>query len=302
MDKRFYKPLALFLALALSLTACGGGKQGEETKGPENSGAVEGTNITNTQAIKDYVEWQTSASEMETMLPHYSEASVDLRVLINCYSTLLENDSKGVLVPGLAERWERNEDSSVWTFYLRKGVHWVDWQGNEKDECVAQDWKTSMEWILNYHKNGAKNTSMLLATVAGAGDYYNYTKDLPEDEAKALTYDNPEFAKVGIETPDNYTIVYTCSQPTPYFETLAPSACMLPLPQGQIDAIGVDATLGQTYDVMWFNGPYRTSWTSSTATPSGWRRTRATGTPTAPSLTPSPSRWSRTATWTTSCS
>lgn len=256
MDKRFGRPLALFLALALSLTACGG-KQGEETKDPENSGAVGGTTITNTQAIKDYVEWQTAASEMETMLPLYSEASVDLRVLVNCYSTLLENDSKGALVPCMAERWEKNEDASVWTFYLRKGVHWVDYEGNEKDECVAQDWKTAMEWILNYHKNSAKNTSMLLATIQGAGDYYNYTKGLSEDEAKALTYENDEFAKVGIETPDNYTIVYTCSQPTPYFETLCPAVCLFPLPQGQVDEIGVDATLGQTYQTMWFNGPYR---------------------------------------------
>lgn len=257
MEKKIRKTLALFLALALSLTACGG-KQGEESKSPENSAAVEGTpSVTDTQAVTDYVEWQLSSTEMENMLPLHSEASADLKVLINCYSTLLENDSTGKLVPGIAESWEKNEDASVWTFHLRKGVHWVDYQGNEKDECTSEDWKTSMEWILNFHKNEAKNTSMLNATVAGASEYYNYTKELSETEAKALTWDNPEFAKVGIETPDDYTIVYHCSQPTPYFETLFTSACFFPLPQGQVDEIGVDATLGQTFQNMWFNGPYR---------------------------------------------
>jgi len=184
MEKKIRKTLALFLALALSLTACGG-KQGEETKSPENSAVVgDSTVITDTQAVTDYVEWQLSSNEMETMLPQNSESSVDMKVLVNCYATLLENDSKGKLVPGMAESWEKNEDASVWTFHLRKGIHWVDYEGNEKDECTARDWKTSMEWILNFHKNGAKNTSMLVATAPAPRSTTTTPRPCPRPRAR----------------------------------------------------------------------------------------------------------------------
>ena len=36
----------------------------------------------------------------------------------------LEDGTK--IGPGLVEKWESNEDTSIWTFYLRKGVKWSD--------------------------------------------------------------------------------------------------------------------------------------------------------------------------------
>ena len=80
-----------------------------------------------------------------------------------------------------------------------------------------------MEWILNYAKNGSNNTSMLRAMVAGAEEYYQYTKALTENEgeeaAKALKSDNPEFQKVGIEAPD---ATHLTSSPAPILTPSAP--------------------------------------------------------------------------------
>ena len=41
--------------------------------------------------------------------------------------------------------------------------------------------------VLNYHKNDAKNTSMPTQMIAGAQEYYDYTKELDEADAMALT-------------------------------------------------------------------------------------------------------------------
>ncbi|HEU5314837.1 MAG TPA: ABC transporter substrate-binding protein [Chloroflexota bacterium] len=38
--------------------------------------------------------------------------------------------------PGFAEKWETNEDASVWTFYLRKGIKWSDGQPFTVDDIL----------------------------------------------------------------------------------------------------------------------------------------------------------------------
>jgi len=241
--KRF---AALTLALALTLTACGG--NGETGEDPE----------TKSGEITDFVDWELSNAEMETFLIQYSEARVDLQVLVNCVSPLLEVDNHGKLHGALADTWGTDDNGLTWTFHLKEGVHWVNQAGEEQAECVAQDFLTSMEWILNYHKNAAKNTSMLTALIDGAQEYYDYTKDLPEEEAKALKATDETFlSTVGIEAPDDYTVVYHCDGPCPYFETVTCAACLFPLSQALVDTLGVDGTFSQTPETMWYNGPYR---------------------------------------------
>ena len=75
-------------------------------------------------------------------------------------------DAEGKVQPGVAESWETSEDGLTWTFHLRQGVKWVDQNGNEKGEVTAQDFLTSLEWVLNFHKNDAANTSMPMEMIA----------------------------------------------------------------------------------------------------------------------------------------
>ena len=60
----------------------------------------------------------------------------------------------------------------TWTFRLRDDVTWVDVDGNEKAKCVSQDWCTAMEWMLNFHKNDAVNSTLLRQMVKGAEEYF----------------------------------------------------------------------------------------------------------------------------------
>ena len=173
MKKKNMRLLALLLAAVLALSACGGGNKddssgGGETTPPASTGTdTPGTTPaepsepagTKAEPVKDFTTYQTAANEMETFLVFNNEGQATQDVLANCMVGLLEVTPKGTLQPAIATEWGTENGGLTWTFKLRDDVTWVDVNGNEKAKCTAQDWLTSLEWVLNYHKNDAKNTS-----------------------------------------------------------------------------------------------------------------------------------------------
>lgn len=269
MKSKIAKILALLLAALMVLSACSGAtnsnntNETNETNEASNAAddgdtAAAPTPSNGGEPIKDLVVWETTGTrELEGFFILNTEKAADLNVLCNAYSPLLEVDNKGVLQPAVATEWGTEDSGLTWTFRLRDDVTWVDVEGNYMADCTAQDWVTAMEWILNYHKNGANNTSMLLALVEGAQEYYDYTKELDEDEAKAIRATDSVFLDtVGIEAPDDYTLIYHCTSNCPYFDTLCTSAAMYPVSQAEIDDKGVDNMIGMSNLEMWYNGPY----------------------------------------------
>ena len=144
-------------------------------------------------------------------------------------------------------------------FHLKEGITWVDYKGEYMADCTSEDWLTGLEWVLNYAKNKSANTSMPIEMITGAADYYNYTKELTEtegeDAAKALGLDK-FLEMVGIEAPDDYTLIYHCVDKLAYFPSVATYNCLAPLSADLIAEIGVDGYFGATYETMWYNGPY----------------------------------------------
>lgn len=246
--KKRAKWLAVVLAAALAVSAvgCGSGKKGGSDKGKD--GAAE--------EIKDLVTFEVPSREMENVFILNTEMSNDLNVLCNTNEGLLETDEKGKLIAGIATEWGTEDAGLTWTFKLRDDVKWVDQQGNEKADMIADDYVTALEWILNSHKNDAgNNASMPIATIKGAKEYREYTAGLSAEEALAL--DKEKFKEmVGIETPDDYTVIYHCAAPTPYFDTFAVSACLYPISQAFFDEIGVENVKSAGIDQLWYNGPY----------------------------------------------
>lgn len=208
--------------------------------------------------IKDLRAYETTNREMETWCYHYSQAAVDLNVLSNFYDHLLTNDANGALVPCIAKEWSSPDGGQTWIFKLNEGVTWVDYQGNYKADCTAQDWITGLEWVLNAGKNQAANTTMPIEMIKGAGDYYAYTKELGEEEAKKLGTEK-FLEMVGLEAPDDYTLIYHCVDKLSYFPSVACYNCLAPLSAKLIEEIGVDGYFGAEYTTMWYNGPYTCS-------------------------------------------
>ncbi len=256
--------LILALSMVLALVACGGTNNADNSANGSNTNNTQSetpdtsSNTTNDgQPIKNLVTWQTSgANEMGVFLMLNSESQAEHDVLSNCYTPLLEVNNKGQLQPAAATEWGTKDGGLTWTFQLRDDVTWVDMNGEFMANCTAQDWLTALEWILNFHKNGAMNTSMPCTLIKGAQDYYDYTKDLTMEEAYALKADGKFAEMVGIEAPDDYTLIYHCTKNAPYFDTLATCACLYPLSQAEIDETGVENMLAIDNTTMWYNGPY----------------------------------------------
>ena len=205
--------------------------------------------------IKNFKDYQTQANEMETFCYHYSQAAVDLNVLSNCYDHLLTNDAVGALVPAAAKNYYTTDGGQTWIFELNEDITWVDYTGEYMADCIAEDWAVGLEWVLNYHKNQSANTSMPIEMIQGAGEYYEYTKALSEEEGKALGLDK-FYEMVAVSCPNDYTIQFVCVDKLAYFPSVATYNCLAPLSAELIAEIGVDGYFGADYTTMWYNGPY----------------------------------------------
>ena len=277
MKKNLKTWLALLLAAAMlfsTLTACGSSssdtEEAEETtteetaeeteeadEAEEEETEAEEAEQSEDNAITDYIDYRLVTEEMSTFLIQYGESGYDLYVLTNLYDGLLTNDTDGNLAACLAESWGTDDNGLTWTFNLRQDACWVDVNGEKMADLTSADFVTSMEWILNAWKNEGANTSMLIEMIDGAEEYYSYTSSLTEEEALALEWNNEYFLEtVGIETPDDYTVVYHCLAEKPYFDSVATYCCLYPLCAELIEQVGVENMAGLDNTEIWYSGPY----------------------------------------------
>lgn len=260
MSKQFTKMLALGLAAMMVLSGCGG--TSTETKTPEESTAEkaeqEQTGVETTRELKEVVIPKIATSELTTFNFLHTQNGDDGVVLYNLWDGLLSSNSWGQIIAGIADEWGTEDGGLTWKFHLRDGVKWVDVNANEKADCVADDFATGLEWVLNFHKNEAVNTSMPMEMIKGAREYYEYTKTLSEEEGYALTAgEGAKFREmVGIEVLDEHNLIYHCIAEKPYFDTLAASNCLYPLAQGLVDELGIDGVNAMNNENMWYNGAY----------------------------------------------
>ena len=265
MKKTLSKLLALALTASLLLSGCGGNAEGGNNEANTQGGQAnaEGSDkkeeASSKDEIKDLYIARNAVRELETFNILYTQRQEDSENLTSLVDGLLESNPKGELVPCIAEEWGSEDGGLTWTFKVREGVKWVDVNGNEKADCNAQDFATGLEWVLNFYKNDSNNTAMPIEMIKGAKEYYEYTKTLSEDEAKALTAgEGSKFREmVGLETPDDHTLIYHCVTEKPYFDSLASYVALYPLSQGMVDELGgADAVKAMNNENMWYNGCY----------------------------------------------
>ena len=235
------------------LSACGGSKS--DNGSSTAASGIEAPNSTGGTPLKEYISWESANRELESWNVLYSQQLTDINVTTNMWDGLMSFDCYGKLVPAIASSWEANEDSTVWTFHLRDDVDWVDVNGEVKEHITATNFLVGLEWVLNAYKNEANNTSMPTLYVVGADEYYEKTKEMG-DAAASLTYQDMLDAGVGIEAADDYTLVFTCKDPCPYFDSVASYTSFYPAPQGLIDELGIDGFRACDNTNMWFCGPY----------------------------------------------
>ena len=252
-DRRTFLKGAGAVGAASLLAACG-----EKSNNTGNGAAASGAaapNSTGATPLKEFISFESGNRELESWNMLYSQRAEDANVVTNLWDGLLSFDCYGKVVPAIASSWEHNEDATVWTFHLRDDVDWVDCNGQVKAHLTSKDFLVGFEWVMNAIKNEANNTSMPNDTIVGAYEYYELTKEAG-DAAADMTYEDMLAAGVGIEAPDDYTLVFTCPSACPYFDTVAAYNSFYPVAPALIEELGVDGFRSCDNTTMWYNGPY----------------------------------------------
>ena len=252
-DRRTFLKGAGAVGAASLLAACG-----EKSNNTGNGAAASGAaapNSTGATPLKEFISFESGNRELESWNMLYSQRAEDANVVTNLWDGLLSFDCYGKVVPAIASSWEHNEDATVWTFHLRDDVDWVDCNGEVKAHLTSKDFLVGFEWVMNAIKNEANNTSMPNDTIVGAYEYYELTKEAG-DAAADMTYEDMLAAGVGIEAPDDYTLVFTCPSACPYFDTVAAYNSFYPVAPALIEELGVDGFRSCDNTTMWYNGPY----------------------------------------------
>lgn len=215
----------LVAAMAFTLAGCGG-------KG-DSSG------------LTTYHDYELTRQEIENFNLLTSAQSKDLNVLTNCVDGLVEHDTDGNIIPALAEKWEPNDDKTVWTFHLRDGLQWINNKGEKVADVTAEDFVTALKYILTA-ENNSNNTSMPMEMVKGAAEYY--------EASLAGTATDELWAQVGIKAVDEKTVEYTMVAPKPYFDTAVAYAAFYPAPTDFLKEQG--SAYGTGIDTILYNGCY----------------------------------------------
>ena len=248
--------LTLTAAMAMSLAACGG-----EEKTPEQEGGDQADEV---------VYRCLYGTEVTTFNYLYTGNTNDYQMSANCVDCLVEYDKYGVMLPSLAESWEANDDSTVWTFHIRPNVKWVDYTGTEVGPVTAEDWVTAAKWV-NEAANEAGNQYMYNGIVKNAEAYYDYTAYLLDianaTQAEDGTYtdsegnvieavDEVKFEDVGVKAVDELTLEYTMEQPCPYFPSVLSYDSYMPVYAPFLEEMGDKFGAATGPDTILYNGAY----------------------------------------------
>lgn len=179
--------LAIFCC-ATMLWSCGGNGEGEGTKkvakGPVAYGGVLRVN-----EVEDF----------KNLFPQSINEVASHHIASQIYEGLLKLDSKDLTVkPCLAESWEINENATLFTFKIRKGVKFHDdpsFSGGEGRELKAQDVKYCLDKLCEASTTN-QGYFLFENRVKGANEYFKSTaakKPLPEGVS-------------GVKVIDDYTL------------------------------------------------------------------------------------------------
>ena len=238
----------------LAVSGCGSKLPSLETEETDNTGSQ--------KSIYNIV----YLAEIGTLNYLSTDTEVDYALCSNLVDSLVDYDKYGNVVPGLAESWSSNDDMTVWTFNIRKGVKWVDCSGNEVAELKADDWVASAQYV-NNAGNEAENQYIYTTggIVHNAQDYYDYTeymilsdggkKDTDDEGNELVPVDEVKPEEIGVTAPDDYTLVYTLDQTCPFFLSCLSYAAYMPVNREFLESSG--DMFGRSKENILYNGAFR---------------------------------------------
>jgi oligopeptide transport system substrate-binding protein len=183
---------------------------------------------------------RANGNEPGTLDPQKFNLLSEDNIMRDLFEGLTTQDADNAIVPGQAEGWTISADGTVWTFTLRPGLVWSDGVPVTADDFVA----------------GARR-AVDPATAAPLPDAALKLKN-----ARAILAGGMAPDQLGIEAPDNRTVVLTLEAPSPLLPRLLAEPLLMPLPRHAYEKFGAAwAKPGN----MVSNGPYTlAAWEPST--------------------------------------
>lgn len=210
---------ALILAMSLTLVACGG-----------SGGKDEVTEVTFTYAV---------GGEPDVLDPAVGSDNVTSAITNQIYFPLFSIGDDGSLVYNAVEEYSVSDDGLVYTFTLVDDNYWSDGQ-----KVTAGDYAFGMKRSVG---------------MGAADSYYSYFIFDYVKNARAYSdamADVADMVDIGIEAPDDKTLIVTLEKPIVYFANLMTAGVFYPL----------RADFATEHDSTWSldptvptNGPFQTT-------------------------------------------
>jgi len=221
--------VGLLGAFALAAAGCGGGDE-TSTGGAGTSGGETGTAANQTMTIA----W---GAEPPSLDPGLATDTTSSNVLLNIMDPIVRLDPKtNEAVPSLAESWDVSEDGKMVTYHLRQDGKWTN-----GDPVTASDFVYS--WKRTLSPELAADYAYQLYGIEGAIDYNGCSKN-----CDALA------DKVGVEAPDDYTLVVHLTSPQPWFIQQSAHHSFLAVNQSAVEQFGDKWTEAENIVT---NGPFK---------------------------------------------
>ena len=197
--------------------------------------------LTLREADKNKILLLTVGSEPRTLDPQEAQGVTEHHIIMAMIEGLVAPsiDDQSKVVPGMADRWEHNDDYSVWTFHIGEDRKW-----SNGDPVAAQDFVFSYKRMLTASFGAQYSENLFI--LKGAEEYYR---------GKITDFD-----QVGVKALDPHTLRIELVGPTPYLLSLVQHDSWLPvnpkaiLSFGNIDTRDSKWTRPENYIA---NGPFK---------------------------------------------
>lgn len=218
------KVLALLLVSAVMLGACGSNAKGSSSSKKSD-------------LVSEYS--SVYGTDLETLDYTFSSRKTNSGHYTNFVEGLLENDQYGNLKGDMAKSWEVSDDGLTYTYHLRKGVPWVDSEGNEYGaDVTANDFVTGLKHAVDVQ---SETLYIVADSIKGLSDYIDGKTN--------------DFSTVGVKAVDDYTVQYTLNKPEPFWNSKTTYGILYPINEEFLKSKGKD--FGKpTPDSILYNGPF----------------------------------------------
>lgn len=171
------------------------------------------------RATRDKILLLGNGAEPKALDPHLVSSVGDANILRALFEGLVVPHPADDFAdePGVAERWEANDDFTEWRFFLRHDAKW-----SNGDPLTAQDFVYSFHRAL--HPDMASPYSSMLYFLKNAEDFN--------------TGKIKDFSQVGVRAEGDHLLVCTLVSPTPFFPDVVKHTAWLPVHQATIEAFG----------------------------------------------------------------